>query len=154
MNDVLANVNIPIISTDEIETSIVFPPDAIVRAPSGDGRATGASVDAIIVEGGRVMVEVESMKVGNDDMVEGEPIGATVELGVVTDSGEGAAVMVVVVVAVVTAVTVVVDEEESSMSMADTPLHSSKACAHGSRHDAHSSDSSSNSLFGGKKEWW
>ncbi len=114
-----------------------FPPEATVRAPSGDGRAMGASLTDVVVEGGGMVVVVdESIEVGNDSVVvEGAPMG-TVEL-VVVDSGAEAVVAVVAV-----------DDEEvsSPMSIADKPLHSSKACTHGSRHDAHSSDSSSNSL--------
>lgn len=111
-----------------------------MRAPSGDGTAMGASLaDVVVVDiegGGMVVVVVdESIEVGNDVVVvEGAPM-AIVELGVV-DSGAEAVVAVVAV-----------DDEEVSppMSIADTPLHSSKACTHGSRHDVHSSDSSSNS---------
>lgn len=159
MNDVLATIitnNDIITNDDEIEVKIVYPSEATVRAPSGDDRSTGASVVDIIVvvEGGRMVVDVkvESMEVGNDAVVvvvvaaEGESIGTTVVLGVVFDSGEEESAAVV---ASVVAVVVAVDEEVSSMSMADTPLHSSKASTHGSRHDVHSSDSSANSLLGG-----
>lgn len=150
----LANIITPIVANDETEVKMVYPPEATVRAPSGDDRETGASViDINVVEGGRmvviVVVKVESMEVwGNDAVVvvvEGDCIGTTVVLGLAFDSGkeESAAV-----VASVAAVVVTVDEEVSSMSMADTPLHSSNACTHGSRHDAHSSDSSANSLHG------
>ncbi len=114
-----------------------------MRAPSGDGRAMGASLaDVVVVDnmegGGMVVVVDESMEVGNNaGVVEGVPIMGIVELEVVDSDAEA-----------VVAVVVVDDDDEvsSPMSMADTPLHSSKACTHGSRHDAHSSDSSSNSL--------
>lgn len=124
--------SIPIVANnDGVESRMLFPPEATVREASGDGAATG---DAVEAGGGMVLLL----------LVDGELV-ISVEVEVV-DSG--AVEEVVDVVEETIGLDVVVDDdEESSMSMADTPLHSSNASTHGSRHAAHSSDSSSNSLY-------
>jgi hypothetical protein len=125
--------SIPIIANDDVESRMLFPPDATVREASGDGAATG---DAVEAGGGMVLLLV----------VDGELV-ISVEVEVV-DSGAVEEVVDVVEETIgLDVVVVAVDDEESSMSMADTPLHSSNASTHGSRHAAHSSDSSSNSLY-------
>ncbi len=123
--------SIPIVANnDGVESRMLFPPEATVREASGDGAATG---DAVEAGGGMVLLL----------LVDGELV-ISVEVEVV-DSG--AVEEVVDVVEETIGLGVVDDDEESSMSMADTPLHSSNASTHGSRHAAHSSDSSSNSLY-------
>lgn len=125
--------SIPIIANDDVESRMLFPPDATVREASGDGAATG---DAVEAGGGMVLLL----------LVDGELV-ISVEVEVV-DSGAVEEVVDVVEETIgLDVVVVAVDDEESSMSMADTPLHSSNASTHGSRHAAHSSDSSSNSLY-------
>lgn len=123
---------------------ILFPLETTVRELSGEG--------SVVVEGGGGMVvvmddsidPVVAVLMGNDAVVAGEPIGELTVDPVAVDSG---ALSVVGEDKIVLDVVVVFKEEESSISIADTPLHSSKASTQGSRHVAHSSDSSSNSLF-------
>lgn len=125
--------SIPIIANDDVESRMLFPPDATVREASGDGAATG---DAVEAGGGMVLLL----------LVDGELV-ISVEVEVV-DSGAVEEVVDVVEETIgLDVVVVAVDDEESSMSMADTPLHSSNASTHGRRQSAHSSESSSNSLF-------
>ena len=129
--------SIPIVANnDGVESRMLFPPEATVREASGDGAATGDAVEAaggmvllLLVMDGELVISVEVEVVDSGAVAEvvavvEETIGRDVEEDVVDD-----------------------DEEESSMSMADTPLHSSNASTHGRRQSAHSSESSSNSLF-------
>ena len=126
--------SIPIVANnDGVESRILIPPEATVREASGDGAAMGAAVEAA---GGMVLLLV---------VMDGELV-ISVEVEVV-DSGAVAEVVAVVEETIGLDVVVAFDDEESSMSMEDTPLHSSNASTHGRRQSAHSSESSSNSLF-------
>jgi len=71
-----------------------------------------------------------------------EPTG---ELTVDPDAVDSGTLAVVGKDAIVLDDVVVFEEEESSISIADTPLHSSNASIQGIRHVSQASDSSSNS---------
>lgn len=121
---------------------ILFPLETTVRELSGEGN--------VVVEGGGGVVVVvmdESM----DPVIValgGEPVGELTVDPVAVDSDTLA---VVGEDAIVLDDVVVFEEEESSISIADTPLHSSNASIQGIRHVSQASDSSSNSLFEERK---